>query len=55
MMTGALKIDGAMTGRDILVLGAGRSGLAVCRLLHAAGAQAALVDDKNPWRRSPVL
>lgn len=46
-MTGTLHIAGSMTGRDILVLGAGRSGLAVCRLLHAAGAQVTLVDDKK--------
>ncbi|MCH7851722.1 MAG: UDP-N-acetylmuramoyl-L-alanine--D-glutamate ligase [Candidatus Marinimicrobia bacterium] len=46
-MSAALEIDGYMTGRDFLVLGAGRSGLAVCRLLHAAGAQATLVDDKK--------
>ncbi len=46
-MTGTLDIDSSMTGRDILVLGAGRSGLAVCRLLHAAGAKVTLVDDKK--------
>lgn len=46
-MTATLDVDGSMTGRDILVLGAARSGLAVCRLLHAAGAKVTLVDDKK--------
>ena len=36
------------TGQDILVLGAGRSGLAVSRLLHASGARVTLVDDLKP-------
>ena len=36
------------SGQDILVLGAGRSGLAVSRLLHAGGARVTLVDDLKP-------
>ena len=36
-----------MVGEDVLVLGAGRSGLAVCRLLHAVGTSVTLVDDRK--------
>ncbi|MFB0515960.1 MAG: UDP-N-acetylmuramoyl-L-alanine--D-glutamate ligase [Candidatus Neomarinimicrobiota bacterium] len=35
------------SGQEIIVLGAGRSGLAVCRLLHSIGARVALVDDNK--------
>ncbi len=38
-------LDTEFTGRDILVLGAGRSGIAASRLLHASGARVTLVDD----------
>jgi UDP-N-acetylmuramoylalanine--D-glutamate ligase len=40
-----LNDDPKLTGMDILVLGAGRSGQAACRLLHALGAHITLVDD----------
>ncbi|MEE9161648.1 MAG: hypothetical protein V3U35_01635, partial [Candidatus Neomarinimicrobiota bacterium] len=40
--------DPGFSGRPILVLGAGRSGLAVTRLLHSCGAQVTLVDDHKP-------
>ena len=38
-------LETEFTGRDILVLGAGRSGIAASRLLHASGARVTLVDD----------
>ena len=51
-MTLAPEIDPAtagqdLVGEDVLVLGAGRSGLAVCRLLHAVGTSVTLVDDRK--------
>lgn len=51
-MTLAPEIDPAtagqdLVGEDVLVLGAGRSGLAVCRLLHAVGTSVILVDDRK--------
>ncbi len=36
-----------LSGQEILVLGAGRSGLAVCRLLHAVGISITLIDDRK--------
>ncbi len=38
---------GYAQGQEVLVLGAGRSGLAVCRLLHAAGTRVTMVDDRK--------
>ncbi|UCH63740.1 MAG: UDP-N-acetylmuramoyl-L-alanine--D-glutamate ligase [Fidelibacterota bacterium] len=36
-----------LSGKEVLVLGAARSGLAVCRLLHATGTRVTVVDDSK--------